>query len=230
MLRELAAYSGLGLKLIFANLWLFKPLVLRIMQGGAETAAMVHTTYALTELAGSKAANVIPTRARATVNVRVDPAETLEQAIGRVRTHFGVAPDRAGALSSSTTSAPASAEASADVKDSTAEAFAPVTVTITNEIEPSPVSPHSGPAYDYLRRVIRSVYPNAGIAPYVQTGRSDAGYFARICPHTYRFAGFLFRGNQRETIHGIDENLDVAAYKRGVGFYTAFIRNLDALR
>lgn len=48
-----------------------------------------------------------------------------------------------------------------------------------------------------------------------------------MCRRTYRFAGILFAGDSRSRIHGQDERLDVEAYKRGVGFYTEFIRHLE---
>jgi carboxypeptidase PM20D1 len=196
MLRELAALGGFGLRIVFANLWLFRPLVLGIMKGNSETAAMVRTTYALTELSGSKAANVIPHAASATVNVRVDPAESVELALGRLRMQF-----------------PADAD-----------------FELRSASEPSPVSPFDDEVFDYLRSITASVYPEAGIAPYIQSSASDARHFARICPHTYRFAGFLFKGDQRASIHGQDENLDVDSFKRGVGFYVQLIENLERLK
>lgn len=196
MLRELAAHGGFGLRLVFANLWLFRPLVVRIMQGDSETAAMVRTTYALTQLEGSPAHNVIPKRAKATVNVRVDPGETVDAALARIKERFD---------------------------ERTSYELAEVS-------EPSPIAPFEGdPAFDYLRAVIASVYPAAGIAPYVQTSCSDARHFHRICPRTYRFAGILFKGDQRTRVHGQDENLDVDSFKRGIGFYLEFIRHLDRL-
>ena len=196
MLRELAAHGGFALRLVFGNLWLFRPLVVRVMQRDPETAAMVRTTYALTQLEGSKAHNVISKQAKATVNVRVDPSETVGDALARIK---------------------------ARVDDRTAYDLFEVS-------EPSPVSPfEDDPAFAYVKRVIRSVYPDAGIVPYVQTSCSDARHFARVCPRTYRFAGILFKGDQRTRIHGQDENLDVDAFKRGVGFYIEFIRHLDKL-
>ncbi|WP_080802735.1 M20/M25/M40 family metallo-hydrolase [Arabiibacter massiliensis] len=196
MLRELAARGGFGLRLVFGNLWLFRPLVARIMQGGSETAAMVRTTYALTQLEGSPAHNVIPRQAKATVNVRVDPGEDVGAAFARIKERFD---------------------------DATSFELFEVS-------EPSPIAPFDGdPAFDYLRRVIASAYPEAGIAPYVQTSCSDARHFHRVCPRTYRFAGFLFAGDARSRIHGRDERLDVEAFKRGVGFYVGFIRHLDRL-
>ena len=165
-------------------------------EGDWKTAAMVRTTCALTQLEGSPAHNVIPKQAKATVNVRVDPGETVDTAFARIKERFD---------------------------EGTAYELAEVS-------EPSPIAPfHDDPAYDYLRRVIHSVYPSAGIAPYVQTSCSDARRFHRICPRTYRFAGILFKGDQRNRVHGQDENLDVDSYVKGIGFYTEFIRNLDAL-
>lgn len=196
MLKELAARGSFALRLVFGNLWLFRPVVLKIMKGSSETAAMVRTTYALTQLEGSKAHNVIPKKAAATVNVRVDPGETVAQALGRIESQFD------------------------DVTE----------YELFEVSEPSPVSPFEGdPAFDYIRRIVNCAYPEAGIAPYVQSSCSDARHFARICPRTYRFAGFLFKGDQRSRIHGQDENLDVDAYKQGVGFYVEFIRNLEML-
>ncbi|MCL2750726.1 MAG: M20/M25/M40 family metallo-hydrolase, partial [Coriobacteriia bacterium] len=98
MLTELATHGSFGLRLVFANLWLFRPLVLSIMKSNPETAAMVRTTYALTELEGSKAHNVIPKTAKATVNVRVDPHETVQLALTRLKDTFakaGIAPEDA---------------------------------------------------------------------------------------------------------------------------------------
>ncbi len=196
MLKELAARGSFGLRIVFGNMWLFRPLVTRIMKGSGETAAMVRTTYALTQLQGSVAHNVIPKQANATVNVRVDPNETVEQALGRIKGNFD---------------------------DATAYELFEVS-------EPSPISPfENDPAFEYLRRIIHSAYPEAGIAPYVQTSCSDARHFARICPRTYRFAGIVFHGDQRTRIHGQDENLDVEAYKKGVGFYVELMRHLDML-
>lgn len=196
MLKELAAHGSFGLRIVFGNLWLFRPLVLSIMRKSPETAAMVRTTYALTELEGAPTANVIPKQAHAAVNVRVDPAETVDEALARITACF----------------------------DDKTEC------TLRDPIDPSPISPYDGdPVFDYLCKVTHSVYPDAGIAPYVQSSCSDARHFSRVFPRVYRFAGILFRGDQRARIHGQDENLDVESYKRGVGFYIELINNIDLL-
>lgn len=195
MLRELAAHSTFAYRIVFANLWLFRPLVLKILTSNHETAAMVRSTYGLTELEGGPAANVIPLAAKATVNVRVDPNETIDVALARIKECFDGQTD----------------------------------FQVRNTTEPSPVSPFDDQVFDYLRSVTKSIYPRAGVAPYIQSSSTDSRFFARVYPRVYRFAGVLYRGDQRAAIHGQNESIDVDAYKRGVGFYTEFIRHLDML-
>lgn len=196
MLRELAAYSSFGYRIVFGNLWLFKPLVMRMLKQNPETAAMLRTTYAITELAGAPAANIIPKQATANVNVRIDTNEGVQDALRRIDNAFG-------------------GEADIQLRDA---------------IEPSRIAPWQEDAvYEYLRAVIHSAYPDAGITPYIQVSCSDARHFQRVFPRVYRFAGILFRGDQRSRIHGQDENLDVESFKRGIGFYYELMRNLDRL-
>lgn len=195
MLRELASYGSFGIRAVLGNLWLFRPLVRKVLTADHETASMVRSTYALTELAGSPAANVLPKQAKATLNIRIDPHESVHEVIERVR-----------------------------------DAIPGAIVDVVDPNEPSRISPfEDDPGFDYLRRVIHSVYPDAGIAPYVQSSLSDARHMSRVFPRTYRFAGFLLRGDQRSRIHGQDENIDVESFKRGVGFYIELIANLDKL-
>ncbi len=72
MLDALGRHSSFVFKIIFANMWLFKPLVKKIfVSGGGETSAMCKTTFAFTKIEGSKANNVLPTTASMVINVRV---------------------------------------------------------------------------------------------------------------------------------------------------------------
>ncbi|MFT4231239.1 MAG: M20/M25/M40 family metallo-hydrolase [Leucobacter sp.] len=52
---------------------------------GGEPAALVRTTVAPTMLSGGTAANVLPSQASATVNLRIALGETVEEAVRRVR-------------------------------------------------------------------------------------------------------------------------------------------------
>ena len=96
--------------------------------------------------------------------------------------------------------------------------------------EPSPFSPHDDAQFDYIRRCVAGVYPEAGVCPYVQTSCSDSRSFTKICDHVYRFAAFIYTPVARGLIHGANERIPVDDYKRGVEFYVAFVRGLDQLK
>ncbi len=72
-------------RLIVANLWLFRPLVERRMLASSGTAAAVRTTSAVTMIDGGVKENVLPTRARAVVNFRIRPGETVDTVLEHVR-------------------------------------------------------------------------------------------------------------------------------------------------
>jgi carboxypeptidase PM20D1 len=74
-----------GLRLVFANLWLFEPLVLRQLSAQPSTDAAVRTTTAATMFEGSPKDNVLPARARAVVNFRILPGDTVEDVLAHVR-------------------------------------------------------------------------------------------------------------------------------------------------
>ncbi|MDO4437439.1 MAG: M20/M25/M40 family metallo-hydrolase [Coriobacteriaceae bacterium] len=209
-LVELAARSKPLFRGVFGNLWLTRPLVTKVMAAEPEMAAMLRTTYALTQLEGSPAHNVLPTEARANFNIRVAPFETVADAVARARAlaaqaceASGVSPDH-------------------------------VSVEIDESIpytEPAPVSPfEDDAAFDYLHRCVAGVYPEAGFAPYVQNSCTDSRAFNEICERVYRFGGFIYSAEARGLLHTANERIGVDVYKRGVEFYVAFLRNLSELK
>ena len=69
-------------KLIFANLWCFKPVLNMIcISSGGEMNALVRTTTAFTMMEGSSARNVIPAEASMISNMRLKPQDTVASAV-----------------------------------------------------------------------------------------------------------------------------------------------------
>ncbi|MDR2597376.1 MAG: M20/M25/M40 family metallo-hydrolase, partial [Treponema sp.] len=71
------------MKLVFKNLWLFEPLLKRVMGNISPLgAAMLQTTVAFTMASGSQGANVLPREASVTANLRFIPHQAGDESVG----------------------------------------------------------------------------------------------------------------------------------------------------
>ena len=90
MFDTLGRHSGFGLKLVFANLWLFRPVLdLICRSSGGEMNALVRTTTAFTQMQGSNGRNVLPAEAYLISNMRLNPADTVESATAYLKKTVG---------------------------------------------------------------------------------------------------------------------------------------------
>src|SRR5579875_2915557 len=192
MLRRIAPHTGGPLGAIVGRAAaLRRPLAQLFARLGPSTAAMTRTTYALTQLTGSPASNVLATTATAGLNVRVAIDETAEDAIERVRTLVGD-----------------------DIE-----------VVVRNSYDPSPVA-ELGDAYALLERITREVLPDVVPVPYVVLAATDARHFQRVWPNCYRFTPFRMSEAQRQSLHNVDEHLEVDSLLKGVRWYRALLQAL----
>jgi carboxypeptidase PM20D1 len=70
---------------LLANLWLTQGLVLRRLQEHAATNAMLRTTIAPTIFQAGTKDNVLPSQAKAVVNARIAPGDSIETVVAHVR-------------------------------------------------------------------------------------------------------------------------------------------------
>lgn len=85
LLEALAPRLGPARRLALRHLWLTEPLVRRRLERTPGTNALLRTTVAPTMLEGSGKDNVLPARARAVVNVRIHPRDSIERVLAHVR-------------------------------------------------------------------------------------------------------------------------------------------------
>jgi len=72
-------------RLVFANLWLFGSQVKKKLAAKPATNALLRTTMAATVIQGSVKENVLPQRARALVNVRIHPEDSVAIVLAHAR-------------------------------------------------------------------------------------------------------------------------------------------------
>ena len=85
MFLRLAPEMPLGRRIPLANLWAFRPLIVRTLLGNDQMAASLRTTTAATMVSGSPKENVLPIVARGLVNFRLLPGDTPEMVLDHVR-------------------------------------------------------------------------------------------------------------------------------------------------
>ena len=187
-------------RLVMANLWLFRPLVERMLVADPQTAAMLRTTTAPTIIHAGVKSNVLPIDATASVNFRLRPGDTKESVIARVReiiADSGVTIEAAAGFYT---------EPSA-VSDHTGPGFA--------LIERS------------LREVYTE--PGLTMVPFLVMGGTDARYWAPVTDQTFRFIAAPMEADALTRVHGTNERVSLGAYITAVRFFRRVIGNLGTL-
>ena len=87
LLKTMAEYSSnFWLRMVFHNLWLFKPLLKKVMPAiSSQAAAMLQTTICFTMQSGSNGYNVIPQEAYVTANLRFIPFQGKDESLDLIR-------------------------------------------------------------------------------------------------------------------------------------------------
>ena len=82
MFDTLGRYSSFVYKIIFSNIKIFLPVLdLICKKSGGELNALMRTTVAFTQAQGSQASNVIPPSASFVSNMRLNPADNIDDAL-----------------------------------------------------------------------------------------------------------------------------------------------------
>lgn len=200
MFDHLAPEMPFGQRMVFANLWLFRPLVERFLAASPQTASMIRTTTAPTIIGGGVKANVLPINARALVNHRIRPGETAESVLERDRR---IVDDERVQLrifgDDHVDPSP--------VSDTEGPAWQTLTRTI--------------------RQVLAD--EDVVIAPFLVPGGTDAKYYSGRSRNVLRFLPAVLAPESMELAHGTNERMSVEGYVTSIRYFRQLIRNLEAL-
>lgn len=98
-----------------------------------------------------------------------------------------------------------------------------VEVLPENLKEPSQFSSVDSGAWETLTGVVGEVFPEAIIAPYVLTGRTDSRFFEGTAGDVYRFSPFVLNADGMSGFHGTNEFVRVEDAQRAVTFFVRLI-------
>jgi carboxypeptidase PM20D1 len=194
LLRNVGQLLPFSLRFVIANAWLFRPILLRQFRKLDQMNAMIRTTHAATMIEGGIKDNILPAVATATVNCRLLPGDTIQDAID----HFTKV-----------------------INDPRVEVSID---RISGGWEASIVSSTNTPAYLSLDLVTRQVFNNVTVAPFAFLAATDSRYYAPICTNIYKFSPIQLTKQERSGIHGINERIKIDGMRKMVVFFARLIK------
>ncbi|KAM8795697.1 N-fatty-acyl-amino acid synthase/hydrolase PM20D1 [Eudromia elegans] len=196
-MEHLAPEFSFPLNLVMTNLWLFSPIVSRILSWKPSTNALIRTTTAVTMFNAGVKINVVPSSAKATANFRIHSAEKATEVLETVRNT--IADDR--------------------VKIDIVEAFDPLPI--------SPWDDQAFGVHIFQRTILDTFPDVDSVVPGTCVGNTDSRHFTNITNAIYRFNPVLLKSDDLPRIHGLNERISVEVYEKQVEFLFQLIQNCD---
>ncbi|MDP2623702.1 MAG: M20/M25/M40 family metallo-hydrolase [Actinomycetota bacterium] len=171
----------------------FRPVVERRLSASPMTSALIRTTAAVTMISGGVKSNVLPQEARAVVNFRILPGDTVAGVLDHVLSTVG------------------------DEVRVTSRGFGGVAA------DPPPLSSTVSAGFAAVAATIDEVFPGVALAPWILLGATDSRFFRPIADDVYRFAPFTVTPDDMSRVHGTAERVRISDAAGAVAFYRGLI-------
>ena len=89
---------------------------------------------------------------------------------------------------------------------------------------PCPIVDYQSDVFQMVESAVREQFGAIGVCPYPMTGGTDCKYYTDVCENAIRFAPIYMTRQQMASVHGINENITIAALPDAVDFYKKIIR------
>jgi len=186
-------------KMIFANMWLTRPLVRQTLSGMPEMNASIRTTTAATMFKGSDKENVLPKLAPTVINFRIMPGETVDSVIEYVRKTIDNPQIKITPLG-----IPANPSPVADIHSKSYEILKKTIYQTSTD--------------DKLIT-----------APFLVVATTDSRHYVNIAENVYRYIPLVLHQEDLSRIHGVNERIAIDNYLQMVKFYHGLIKNLEGI-
>ena len=90
----------------------------------------------------------------------------------------------------------------------------------------SGITDFNGEQFKFIEKAVNTVFPEFKPVPYIMNGATDSRYFTRVCDNCLRFVPFKIDNQQLNSVHGIDESVDIDTLAPAVDFYKYVIKEV----
>jgi carboxypeptidase PM20D1 len=160
--------------------------------------ALLHTTVAMTQLEGSAADNVMPSRVRAVINLRLLAPWTVDDAINYINWAVGDERVRLRVLGSASPPVPAHPDHGR----------------------------MAGPGWDKMTKAAAAVFPDAVPIPFIMTAATDSRHYRNLAGGIFRFSPMRLSPVDMSSVHGHDERISLENFFLAIRFYTVLFELL----
>ena len=185
---------SLFMRFLISNMDILRPLFVREMSKKPDDLARISSTYAITILEASNVQNAVSADASMMIDTRMLPGYTTN-----------------------------------DVKKYINKVVAKtlpnekVKIEYLSVIEPSVSKNNDNSEFEKLSRVIRNIYPDIPISPYLVLGATDARAYNLISDNTFRFLPCVLTPEEAGLMHVDNEKLSIKNWGRMITFYKGYI-------
>jgi carboxypeptidase PM20D1 len=200
LFRAISSEAPFPVRILFCNLWLFLPLVRRILSKNPSMAALLHTTQAMTIIKGGFQDNILPDQAEAVLNYRIMPDESIASVLERVServSRFGV----------------------------TAEVN-----TAWPPNEPVPGTGYGTPWYSILASLVGTLMPGTITAPFLFVATTDSKAYADLTDQIIRFTPITGSSADMSMAHGFNERISEENHQMSIRFFRLFFKEAGSSR
>ncbi|MDR3147868.1 MAG: M20/M25/M40 family metallo-hydrolase [Treponema sp.] len=152
--------------------------------------ALLSTTVAMTQLEGSAADNVLPSRARAVINLRLLAPWSVDDAINYIS--WAVGDERVKLRVLGFASSPV----------------------------PAPHGRGRGPGWEEMAQAAAAVFPGAVPIPFIMTASTDSRHYQNLAGGIFRFSPMKLSPADMSSVHGHDERISLENFFLAIKFYT----------
>jgi carboxypeptidase PM20D1 len=177
---------------------LLSPILALVFRGSPQILAMLQTTTAMTQLSGSAAENVMPSRVRAVINLRLLAPWTVEEAVNYLNWAVGDERVKISVLGAASGPVPAHPR--------------------HGRME--------GPGWGEMAAAAAAVFPDAAPIPFIMTACTDSRHYQGLAEGTFRFTPMRLSPEDMSSVHGHDERISLENFFLAIRFYTALFELL----